>query len=233
MSNNKSGAEIRKENRDQREEKRFLLARKLIDKYIDFIKILESEDHQKSFNLMWAKFDKNLSTNKHFQDVRKYSTAYSHAVKYCQDRMEDKNITIGFPKLIIQSSRPASFRTQEWFSDGKDVLDFYLDWSKRLEAQTNIDLTLNDVFLSLIFHSAVLKVSVLQAILKQLSDDCLMIEQVYGLPIIAVIVDDSSYHTNTYVGTEAVHQTQVLYLLYQHIFFSPISKKKQYQSQIS
>ncbi|WP_201614003.1 tyrosine-type recombinase/integrase [Psychrobacter sp. JCM 18902] len=215
MSNNKSGAEIRKENRDQREEKRFLLARKLIDKYIDFIKILESEDHQKSFNLMWAKFDKNLSTNKHFQDVRKYSTAYSHAVKYCQDRMEDKNITIGFPKLIIQSSRPASFRTQEWFSDGKDVLDFYLDWSKRLEAQTNIDLTLNDVFLSLIFHSAVLKVSVLQAILKQLSDDCLMIEQVYGLPIIAVIVDDSSYHTNTYVGTEAVHQTQV--------FISPLS----------
>ena len=215
MSNNKSGAEIRKENRDQREEKRFLLARKLIDKYIDFIKILESKDHQKSFNLMWAKFDKNLSTNKHFQDVRKYSTAYSHAVKYCQDRMEDKNITIGFPKLIIQSSRPASFRTQEWFSDGKDVLDFYLDWSKRLEAQTNIDLTLNDVFLSLIFHSAVLKVSVLQAILKQLSDDCLMIEQVYGLPIIAVIVDDSSYHTNTYVGTEAVHQTQV--------FISPLS----------
>lgn len=215
MSNNKSGAEIRKENRDQREEKRFLLARKLIDKYIDFIKILESEDHQKSFNLMWAKFDKNLSTNKHFQDVRKYSTAYSHAVKYCQDRMEDKNITIGFPKLIIQSSRPASFRTQEWFSDGKDVLDFYLDWSKRLEAQTNIDLTLNDVFLSLIFHSAVLKLSVLQAILKQLSDDCLMIEQVYGLPIIAVIVDDSSYHTNTYVGTEAVHQTQV--------FISPLS----------
>ena len=60
MSNNKSGAEIRKENRDQREEKRFLLARKLIDKYIDFIKILESEDHQKYFNLMWAKFDKNL-----------------------------------------------------------------------------------------------------------------------------------------------------------------------------
>lgn len=215
MSNNKSGAEIRKENRDQREEKRFLLARKLIDKYIDFIKILESKDHQKSFNLMWAKFDKNLSTNKHFQDVRKYSTAYSHAVKYCQDRMEDKNITIGFPKLIIQSSRPASFRTQEWFSDGKDVLDFYLEWSKRLEAQTNIDLTLNDVFLSLIFHSAVLKVSVLQAILKQLSDDCLMIEQVYGLPIIAVVVDDSSYHTNTYVGTEAVHQTQV--------FISPLS----------
>lgn len=217
MTRQKPAIEIRKEKRDKLEEKRFLLARKLIDKHINLEKILVSEDQQESFNSMWAKFDNKLSINKHFQDAKKYSTAYNHAVKYCQDCMEDKNITIGFPKLIIQSSRPTSFRTQEWFSDGKDVLDFYLNWIERLEAQTHIDITINDVFLSLIFHSVVLKAPVLQAILKQLSEKRLVIEQISGLPVITVIVEDSSYHTNTYIGTEAVHQTQV--------FISPLSAR--------
>lgn len=217
MSNNKSGVEKRKENRNQREEKRFSLARKLIDKHINLEKILESEYQQESFNAMWTKFDKQLSNNKHFQDAKKYSTAYNHAVKYCQDRMEDRSIVIGYPKLIIQSPRPISFRTREWFDDGKDVLDFYLNWIERLEAQTDIDITLDDIFLSLIFHSAVLKAPVLQAILEQLSNDCLVIEQISGLPVITVIVEDSSYHTNTYIGTEAVHQTQV--------FISPLSAR--------
>ena len=153
----KSGIKIREEKRDKLEEKRFSLACELIDKHIDLTKIAASEDKQRTFDLMWLKFDTNLSTNKYFKDVKRYSTSYNHAVKYCQSRIEDKNIDIGFPKLIIQSSRAKSFRTQEWFNDGKRVLDFYLNWAKGLENKKTVDITVSDILFTLIFHSAILK----------------------------------------------------------------------------
>ncbi|MGP9515921.1 tyrosine-type recombinase/integrase [Psychrobacter sp. AOP5-CZ1-12] len=215
MARQKSGIKIREEKRDKREEKRFSLACELIDKHIDLTKITASEDKQRSFDLMWLKFDTSLSTNKYFKDVKKYSTSYNHAVKYCQSRIEDKNIDIGFPKLIIQSSRAKSFRTQEWFNDGKRVLDFYLNWVKGLETKKTVDITVSDILFTLIFHSAILKAPVLQEILDQIIGKRLKIEQISGLPTITVIVKDKAYHTNTYKASEAVHQAQV--------FISPLS----------
>ena len=211
----KSGIKIREEKRDKLEEKRFSLACELIDKHIDLTKIAASEDKQRTFDLMWLKFDTNLSTNKYFKDVKRYSTSYNHAVKYCQSRIEDKNIDIGFPKLIIQSSRAKSFRTQEWFNDGKRVLDFYLNWAKGLENKKTVDITVSDILFTLIFHSAILKAPVLQEILDQIIGKRLKLEQISGLPTITVIVKDKAYHTNTYKASEAVHQAQV--------FISPLS----------
>lgn len=211
----KSGIKIREEKRDKLEEKRFSLACELIDKHIDLTKIAASEDKQRAFDLMWLKFDTNLSTNKYFKDVKRYSTSYNHAVKYCQSRIEDKNIDIGFPKLIIQSSRAKSFRTQEWFNDGKRVLDFYLNWAKGLENKKTVDITVSDILFTLIFHSAILKAPVLQEILDQIIRKRLKLEQISGLPTITVIVKDKAYHTNTYKASEAVHQAQV--------FISPLS----------
>ena len=215
MARQKSGINIREEKRDKLEEKRFSLACKLIDKHIDLIAIAASEDKQRLFDLMWLKFDTNLSTNKYFKDVKKYSTSYNHAVKYCQSRIEDENIDIGFPKLIIQSSRAKSFRTQEWFNDGKRVLDFYLNWIKGLETKKNVDITLSDILFTLILHSAILKAPVLQEILDQIIGKRLKLEQISGLPNITVIVKDEAYHTNTYKASEVVHQAQV--------FISPLS----------
>lgn len=217
MVDKQSGTQGRAEKRDKQEERRFSLACKLIDKHINFVEVLVAKDQQKCFSLMWAKFDEKLFNNKQFQDVEKYSTAYNHAVKYCQERIEDNNIWIGFPKFIIRSSRPSSFRTQEWFNDGKDVLDFYLCWIKSLERKTVTDITKADVFLTLVFHSAVLKAPILQSIFEQISDNNLAIEQVYGLPTITMIVRDKSYHTNTYIESETVHQAQ--------IFISPVSAR--------
>lgn len=215
MAGQKSGIKIREEKRDKLEEKRFSLACELIDKHIDLIEIAASEDKQRSFDLMWLKFDTNLSANKYFKDVEKYSTSYNHAVKYCQSRIEDENIDIGFPKLIIQSSRAKSFRTQEWFNDGKRVLDFYLNWVKSLETKKTVDITVSDILFTLIFHSAILKAPVLQAIVDQIIGKRLKLEQISGLPTITVIVKDEAYHTNTYKASEAVHQAQV--------FISPLS----------
>lgn len=215
MTNRQSGIEIREAKRDKQEQKRFLLAQKLIDQHISLIEIEESQDQQQLFNLMWQEFDNKLSTNKHFQDIKKYSEGYNHAIKYCQESIEDKNIDVGFPKLIINSFRPKSFRTREWFENSKLVLDFYLKWMKTLENKASTDITESDVFLSLVFHSAVLKVAVLQAILDQISKKRLVIEKISGLPVITIIIDDNSYHTNMYIDAKAVHQAQV--------FLSPLS----------
>ena len=215
MARQKSGIKIRKDRRDKLEKKRFSLACKLIDKHIDLVAIAASEDKQQLFELMWLRFDTNLSANKHFKDVGKYSTSYNHAVKYCQRKIEDKNIEIGFPKLIIQSSRDESFRTQEWFNDGKRILGFYLKWIKSLENKKTIDITVSDILFTLIFHSAVLKAPVLQEILDQIIEKRLRLEQISGLPTITLIVNDNTYHTNTYEGSKAVHQVQV--------FISPLS----------
>lgn len=215
MARQKPGIQIREGKRDKLEERRCLLACKLIDKHIDLAKIADSEDKQRLFDLMWLKFDTDLSANKHFKDVKKYSTAYNHAIKYCQSRIENANIDIGFPKLIIQSSRAKSFRTQKWFNDGKRVLDFYLNWVKSLETKKAVDITLSDILFTLIFHSAILKAPVLQEILDQIIEKRISLEQVSGLPTITVIVNDDTYHTNTYKESKAVHQAQV--------FISPLS----------
>lgn len=227
MARQKSGIQIRKGKRDKLEEKNFSLAYKLIDKHIDLTEISASEDQQRSFNSMWVKFDTNLSANKHFQDVKKYSTAYNHAVKYCQNQVENANIDIGFPKLIIQSSRAKSFRTQKWFNDGQRVLDFYLNWVKSLETKKTVDITISDILFTLIFHSAILKAPVLQEILDQVIEKRLKIEQISGLPTITVIVNDESYHTNTYKASKAVHQAQVFISpLSAHLILSYIKEQK-------
>ncbi|MBE0446449.1 hypothetical protein [Psychrobacter sp. FME5] len=76
-------------------------------------------------------------------------------------------------------------------------------------------LTITDLMLSLIFHSAVLKKPVLQTLIDRISDESLTIESVFELPMATIIIDDDSYHTNTYSDSTAVHEVKV--------FLSPLT----------
>lgn len=217
MTNRKSGIDAREANRNLKEANRLKTAQKIVDKHIGFNKLIASNEPQVLFNTMWSKFDHELSRDKSFKDVAKYTSAYNHSIKYCQELLENKDINIGFPKLIISSRRPISFRSQQWFKDGQQVLDFYLNWIKKLENREPADITEVDVLLTLIFHSAVLKAPILNSIMNEINSKKLVIYNICGMPAITLIVADNSYHTNTYVESKPVHQSMV--------FISPISAR--------
>lgn len=226
MSLRLSGIDQRKASRDKQFLRRQNLALRLVKKYIDTDAIANANDPQLEFNKMWQIIENELSNNKNFQTQLGYVEGHNESVRSCQQLFEDNNLNIGFPTLIVVSKRPTTFRTDSWFTDGKEVLTFYLDWADAL-ASKHAQLSLTDIMLTLIFHSAILRAPVLQAVLSYISDGCLTIKHIFGLPYISVIVHDESYHTNTYHEKEAVHQA--------HIFLSPTTAYliNKYLSQIS
>jgi len=214
MAQRKSAIDQRAENRSKETLKRKNLSKRMVKESIDFDQIIASSDPQAVFSDMWKQLDKKLSENKHFQGYLGYVEGYNQAVKCCQDYIEDKNIDIGFPKLIITSYRPKSFRNEVTFSEKQQILDFYLYWMDGI-ASRDYELTITDLMLSLIFHSAVLKKPVLQALISCISDKSLTIESIFELPVVTLIIDDDSYHTNAYSDSIAVHEVKV--------FLSPLT----------
>ncbi|MBE0443896.1 hypothetical protein [Psychrobacter sp. FME5] len=132
MAQRKSAIDQRAENRIKETLKREKLSKRMVKDSIDFDKIIASNDPQTTFNAMWEQLDKRLSENKHFQGYLGYVEGYNQAVNCCQDHIEDKNIDIGFPKLIVISSRPKSFRNEVSFSENQQILDFYLYWMETI-----------------------------------------------------------------------------------------------------
>ncbi|WP_288776284.1 hypothetical protein [uncultured Psychrobacter sp.] len=106
-----SGIEKRNMNRDRQGERRHKRARQLINSKIDFKELVKSDFPQQLFSSMWTQFDQALSKDNLFKNYLSYVDGYNTGVKYCQDMLEKHNINVGFPKLIILSSRPESFRT--------------------------------------------------------------------------------------------------------------------------
>ncbi|MGP5686904.1 tyrosine-type recombinase/integrase, partial [Psychrobacter glacincola] len=214
MIQRKSAIEQRAENRSKETLKRKNLSKRMVKESIDFDKIIASSDSQTIFNGMWEQLDKRLSENKHFQGYLGYVEGYNEAVNCCQNYIEDKDIGIGFPKLIITSYRPKSFRNEVTFSEKQQILDFYLYWMDGIASKA-YELTITDLMLSLIFHSALLKKPVLQTLISRISDKSLTIESIFELPVVTLIIDDDSYHTNTYSDSTAVHEVKV--------FLSPLT----------
>ena len=214
MAQRKSGIKERAENRSKETLKRKNLSKRIVRESIDFDKIIASNDPQTIFNAMWEQLDKRLLENKHFQGYLGYVEGYNEAVKCCQDYIENKDIDIGFPKLIVTSYRPKSFRNEVTFSENQQILDFYLYWIDGIASKA-YELTITDLMLSLIFHSAVLKKPILQTLISRISDKSLTIESIFELPVTTLIIDDDSYHTNTYNDSTAVHEVKV--------FLSPLT----------
>lgn len=215
MSKRISGIERREKNRDINLEKIGKRAQRLVKKYVNFDVVAQSKDQQEVFDVMWQEFDHELKKHKSFRSYNSYVQGYNEAVNYCQDYIEDHNVDLSFPKYIVVSERPKSFRTESWFQDGKKVLRFYISWIDDLSNKQQ--LVLEDLMLSLIFHSAVLKVPVLQSILDNVIIGELNVETIFDLPSVSIIVDDTSYHTNAIVDSQAVHQAQV--------FLSPLTAR--------
>ena len=216
MTQRVSGIERRQNNRDVNLEKSGKRAQRLVKKHVDFDIVAQSEDQQEVFNVMWQQFDHELKKHKNFRSYHNYVHGYNEAINYCQDYIEDHDIDLGFPKYIVVSERPKSFRTQSWFKDGQKILRFYINWIDDLTNKKQ-QLVLEDLMLSLIFHSAVLKAPVLQSILDSIINGELNIETIFGLPSISIIIDDTSYHTNTIINSQAVHQAQA--------FLSPLTAR--------
>ncbi|WP_339343638.1 hypothetical protein [uncultured Psychrobacter sp.] len=214
MAQRKSAIDQRSENRHKETSKRKNLSKRLVKESIDFDQIIASSDPQTIFNAMWEQLDKRLSENKHFQGYLSYVEGYNEAVNCCQNYIEDKDIAIGFPKLIVTSYRPKSFRNKVTFSEKKQILDFYLYWMDSIASKA-YEITITDLMLSLIFHSAILRKPVLQTIISCISDKSLTIESIFELPVVTLIIDDDSYHTNTYSNSKAVHEVKV--------FLSPLT----------
>lgn len=216
MNQRISGIEKRETNRSLNLEKSRRQAQRLVKKHVDFDVVTQSKSQQEVFNIMWQKFDYELKKHKSFRNYRSYVHGYNEAIRYCQDYIEDHDINLGFPKYIVVSERPKSFRTESWFKDGQKTLRFYISWIDGLTNKKQ-QLVLEDLMLSLIFHSAVLKAPVLQAILNSVIDNSLNIESIFGLPSISIIIDDMTYHTNTIIDSQAVHQARV--------FLSPLTAR--------
>lgn len=226
-----SGVEQREINRDHQSKKTQRIAQQMIKKYIDFEKVLISSDPQLTFSTMWNKLDNVLKEDKRFLSYRSYLEGFNAAVKNCQDNLEENDLNISFPKLLVSSNRPDTFQTEAWFSDGQKLLSYYINWMTKL-ADEHHTLTLEDIFLSLIFHSAVLKSAVLQSILSSIVDSSVDLQLIFDLPMVSVRVDNEKYHTNTYINDQAVHQAQVFlsplttFLLYKYFEQDNCSKNK-------
>lgn len=216
MSQRISGIEKRESNRNTNLVKNRKQAQRLVKKHVDFDMVTQSENQQEVFNIMWQKFDNALKKHKSFRNYRSYVQGYNEAIHYCQDYIEHHNLNLGFPKYIVVSERPKSFRTESWFNDGQKVLRFYINWMNDLTNKRQ-QLALEDLMLSLIFHNAVLKAPVLQAILNSIINCELNMETIFGLPSISIIIEDTSYHTNTIINSQAEHQAQV--------FLSPLTAR--------
>lgn len=178
MNQRASGIEKREKNRSVNLEKSNKRAQRLVKKHVDFDLVAKLEDQQEVFNIMWEEFDNELKKHKSFRNYRSYVHGYNEAIRYCQNYIEDYDINVGFPKYIVVSDRPKSFRTESWFIDGQKILRFYINWIDGLTNKKQ-QLVLEDLMLSLIFHSAILKAPVLQAILNSVIDGSLNIESVF------------------------------------------------------
>ncbi|MFD1132030.1 tyrosine-type recombinase/integrase [Psychrobacter sanguinis] len=212
-----SGIEKRNMNRDRQGERRHKRARQLINSKIDFKKLVKSDCPQQLFSSMWTQFDQALSKDNLFKNYLSYVDGYNTGVEHCQDMLENHNINVGFPKLIILSSRPESFRTESWFYNGQKTLSFYLAWMKRLEITHTP--SIEDVLLSLIFHSAILHKPTLDQIILDVVKGNPKLITVQELPAIDIIINDNATPTNYYTqiknNLKAIHQAK--------IFLSPLT----------
>lgn len=214
-----SGVEQRAKDRGKQSSKRKSKARQIVLKKIDLHKLKDisnSDELQSFFNTIWHTIDQAIKNDKNFKSFKGYIEGYNEAVKFTQELIEKEGFSIGFPKLIVSSERPKLFRTESWFYDAQKVHEIYQDWVKKLE-YAGYHLTLIDIMLSLVFHSAVLKLPEIKEILSDINKHKLQTKLIFGLPVVTLLIKDDSYHTNVVIDKSFEHQV--------NIFLSPITAR--------
>ena len=219
-SDDKSGIELRKQNRRQelakQQQKAIKTAEKITEQMIDLGKVANADDPQAIFDKQWKGFDKALKADNSCKTARNYAHAYNAAVKIIQQKIEELELPISFPRYIVIGKRAEHFRTQEWFLNGKVWYQVYQDWLTGFNQPKPIDL--KDVLLSLILQNGIVEKAVLQHIINQLIKRQLVIHELHKLPFILLESEKiDGFATNVQVGD--IKQTQLLK------FLSPITAR--------
>lgn len=211
-----SGIDKRKVER----EKKLIAAKdkalKIALSYIRVDELANKPNPQAEFTRRWKKFDQSLKSTKVFHNHRFYGKSYNYALQEIQKRLEDYDLDISFPKYMVFEQRPKLFRDSDWFQEAKKVRTFYQLWMSSFENNKEIDIY--DVFLSLVFHNAVLQAPLLEFIIKKLVAGDLTIQSIYNLPFIRACFNKRGYNTN--VRSNNIEDEKYTS---QNIFLSPVS----------
>lgn len=171
---------------------------------------------QAEFTRRWNKFDQSLKSAKIFQNHTFYGKSYNYALQEIQKKLDGYDLDIIFPKYIVFEQRPKLFRDSDWFQEAKNVRTFYQLWMSSFE--NNKEINIYDIFLSLVFHNAVLQAPLLEFIIKKLVAGDLTIQSIYNLPFVRADFNKGGYSTN--VRSNKIKDEKYTS---QNIFLSPIS----------
>lgn len=212
-----SGVEKRKKDRDKKLESAKKRAVKIAEEYFNFGEIANMDNVQEAFEKRLSFYDELLKEKSIYKNHIIYAHSFNSAAKYIQQKIEEHGLQVTFPKYIVIENRPKLFRDNEWFQEAKSLRDFYKDWMHEFEYRQQ--LSIYDVFLSLVFHSAVLQPHILEHILKLIINRTLKIQNIYNLPFVNVVFNEpnTGYSTNIRRGSAQSGYTS------QNIFVSPIT----------
>lgn len=171
---------------------------------------------QAEFTRRWNKFDQSLKSAKIFQNHTFYGKSYNYALQEIQKKLDGYDLDIIFPKYIVFEQRPKLFRDSDWFQEAKNVRTFYQLWMSSFE--NNKEINIYDIFLSLVFHNAILQAPLLEFIIKKLVVGDLTIQSIYNLPFVRADFNKGGYSTN--VRSNKIKDEKYTS---QNIFLSPIS----------
>ncbi|WP_201562882.1 tyrosine-type recombinase/integrase [Psychrobacter sp. CMS30] len=171
---------------------------------------------QAEFTRRWNKFDQSLKSTKIFHNHTFYGKSYNYALQEIQKKLDCYDLDISFPKYIVFEQRPKLFRDSDWFQEAKKVRTFYQLWMNSFENHKEVNIY--DVFLSLVFHNAILQAPLLEFIIKKLIAGDLKIQSIYNLPFVRADFNKRGYSTN-------VRNSKIKDEKYtsQNVFLSPIS----------
>ena len=171
---------------------------------------------QAEFTRRWNKFDQSLKSTKIFHNHTFYGKSYNYALQGIQKKLDGYDLDISIPKYIVFEQRPKLFRDSDWFQEAKKVRTFYQLWMSSFE--NNKEINIYDVFLSLVFHNAVLQAPLLEFIIKKSVAGDLTIQSIYNLPFVRADFNKGGYSTN--VRSNKIKDEKYTS---QNIFLSPIS----------
>lgn len=158
-----SGVEKRKKDRDKKLESAKKRAVKIAEEYFNFDELANIDNVQEEFEKRLSFYDELLKEKSVYKNHIIYAHSFNNAVKYIQQKIEEHGLQVTFPKYIVIENRPKLFRDNEWFQEAKSLRSFYKAWMQEFEYRQQ--LSIYDVFLSLVFHSAVLQPHILKHVL--------------------------------------------------------------------
>jgi len=214
--NSLSGIDKRKEEREKKLVRAKNKALKIALSHIRVDEIANKPNPQVEFTKKWNKFDQSLKSTKNFHNHMFYGKSYNYALQEIQKKLEGHDLDISFPKYIVFEQRPKLFRNSNWFQEAKKVRAFYQVWMSSFE--NNKKINLYDIFLSLVFHNAVLQAPLLEFIIEKLVAGDLTIQSIYSLPFVRANFNKGGYSTN--LRSNKIRDEKYTS---QNVFLSPVS----------